>query len=124
LTIIGQMELTRYGIRVNAVAPGARTRLTSAIPGSEAREQAAQARIAETGWDPRDPGNIAPFVAYLATQSCPIDGRVFFVRGGNVQLFQPFAIIDGISKEGKWTVEELQQQAARLADVPFTLNAI
>jgi hypothetical protein len=44
------------------------------------------------------------------------------VAGGGVQLFQPFAIIGGISKDGRWTVEELAIKAARLADVPFDLG--
>jgi hypothetical protein len=61
-------------------------------------------------------------VAYLCTGDCPIKGRVFFVRGGDVYLFQPFAIIDEIHKDGQWTIDELKSQAARLADVPFQLN--
>jgi hypothetical protein len=69
-----------------------------------------------------DPDNISPFVAYLATEDCPINGRVFFVFGGQVHLFQPFAIVDKVEKDGKWTVEELQQEAARLQDVKFDLG--
>jgi hypothetical protein len=69
-----------------------------------------------------DPANIAPFVAYLATPDCPIKGRVFFVMGGGIHLFQPFAVVDQIVKDGKWTLEELQREAPRLADTPFELN--
>ena len=61
------------------------------------------------------PANISPFVAYLATESCPIHGRVFFVQGGDVFLFKPFSIVDQISKEGFWSVEELQKEAAKFA---------
>jgi NAD(P)-dependent dehydrogenase (short-subunit alcohol dehydrogenase family) len=115
LTIIAQKELERYGVRVNAIAPSAWTRLIATIPGAQAP--------AETGdWAPQDPSNIAPFVAYLCTADCPIKGRVFLVSGGDVYLFQPFAIIDEIHKDGQWTVEELQKEAARLADTPFQLN--
>ena len=71
-----------------------------------------------------DPANVSPFVAYLATASCPITGRIFFVAGSGIHLFQPFAIIDSISKEGKWTVAELQEQAGRFADVEFTLGRL
>jgi len=62
--------------------------------------------------------------AELATAGCPIRGRVFFVAGGGVHLFQPFALVDGITKDGTWTVAELQEKAARLADVPFELGRI
>ena len=118
LTIIAQRELGRYGVKANAIAPAARTRLTLATPGIT--ESILHAP--EEGFDPMDPANVSPFVAYLATADCPIQGRVFFVAGGGIHLFQPFAIIDGISKDGKWTVAELAAQAGRLAGVPFELG--
>jgi NAD(P)-dependent dehydrogenase (short-subunit alcohol dehydrogenase family) len=115
ITIIAQKELERYGVRVNAIAPAAFTRLIATIPGRTSQEDS-------TEWSPLDPGNISPFVAYLSTADCPIKGRVFLVRAGDVYLFQPFAIIDEIHKEGQWTVEELQEKAAHFAEVPFELN--
>ena len=105
-------------MKANAIAPAARTRLTLATPGITDSILHAP----EEGFDPMDPANVSPFVAYLATAGCPIKGRVFFVAGGGIHLFQPFALIDSISKDGKWTVEELATQAARLADVPFDLG--
>ena len=69
-----------------------------------------------------DPGNISPFVAYLSTESCPVHGRVFYVHGGDVFLFKPFSIVDHISKEGFWTVEELQKEGARLQEVDLDLG--
>ena len=118
LTIIAQRELQRYGVKVNAIAPAARTRLTLATPGISD----SILTTPDEGFDPMDPANVSPFVAYLATADCPIQGRIFFVAGGGIHLFQPFAIIDSVTKDGKWTVEELSTQAARLADVPFDLG--
>jgi len=118
LTIISQMELERYGVRVNAIAPAAATRLTATIPGSEERN----AEREQLEFNPFEPGNVSPFVAYLATADCPIKGRVFFVVGGTVALFQPFAIVDRIDTDHRWTIDELRDQAAHFADVPFELN--
>jgi NAD(P)-dependent dehydrogenase (short-subunit alcohol dehydrogenase family) len=115
LTIIAQKELDRYGVRVNAIAPAAMTRLIGTIPGRDQQQDAGE-------WSSMDPANIAPFVAYLCTSDCPIKGRIFLVRAGDVSLFQPFAIIDEIHKDGQWTIEELKEQAAHFADVPFALN--
>jgi NAD(P)-dependent dehydrogenase (short-subunit alcohol dehydrogenase family) len=115
LTIIAQKELDRYGVRVNAIAPAAFTRLIATVPGREAPEDTGE-------WMPNDPANISPFVAYLCTADCPIRGRVFLVKAGDVYLFQPFAIVDEIHKNGQWTVEELQEEAAHFATVPFQLN--
>jgi len=118
LTIIAQRELERYGVKVNAIAPAARTRLTLATPGIPEAILHAPAE----GFDAMDPANVSPFVAYLATADCPIKGRIFYVAGGGIHLFQPFAIIDSITKKGRWTVGELATEAARLADVPFDLG--
>ncbi|MGE0879562.1 MAG: SDR family oxidoreductase [Acidimicrobiia bacterium] len=116
LGIIADAELARYGVRVNTIAPAAATRLTNA--GRAVADQAPE------GWTKMDAGNVSPFVAYLATEDCPIHGRVFHVVGGEVYLFQPWAIVDKIvrAEDGPWTVEELQQQAGRLQDFAFELN--
>jgi NAD(P)-dependent dehydrogenase (short-subunit alcohol dehydrogenase family) len=115
LTIISAKELERYGVRVNAIAPAAATRLTGTI-GIERPE------IPEGEFDAMDPANISPFVGYLSTEKCPINGRVFLVVGGSVQLFQPFAIVDKIEKDGRWTIEELEKAAAPLGEFPFDLG--
>jgi NAD(P)-dependent dehydrogenase (short-subunit alcohol dehydrogenase family) len=118
LTMIAQRELGRYGVKANAIAPAARTRLTLATPGASE----AMLNPPAEGFDAMDPANVSPFVAYLATAGCPIKGRVFFVAGGGIHLFQPFAIVDQITKDGRWTLAELEKEAPRLADVPFDLG--
>jgi NAD(P)-dependent dehydrogenase (short-subunit alcohol dehydrogenase family) len=116
-TEICQKELARYGVRVNAIAPAARTRLTLASPGADER----YARLAQEhpDFDISDPANISPFVAYLATESCPIAGKVFFVYANKVHLFQPWTIIDHVATEGRWTIDGLAQAAAKWGDVHF-----
>ena len=112
-SIIANMELRRYGVRVNAIAPSAATRLIGTIPGAGSQA------LPEDEWSPMDPANVSPFVAYLATEGCPINGRVFYVGGGEVSMFQPFVVVDTIEKDGKWTVEELQQVAPRFQERTF-----
>jgi len=110
-TEICQKELARYGVRCNAIAPAARTRLTAALSVGEAP--------AVVGFDKSDPANISPMVAYLATENCPIAGKVFFVYGGAVHLFQPWTIVDSIEADRKWTISELQQAADKWGAVTF-----
>jgi NAD(P)-dependent dehydrogenase (short-subunit alcohol dehydrogenase family) len=83
-TVITAMELDRYGVRVNAIAPAARTRLTEATPGLGDVVKAPDEAGAFDVWDP---ANISPLVGYLAAESCNLTGKVFFVQGGKVQLF-------------------------------------
>jgi NAD(P)-dependent dehydrogenase (short-subunit alcohol dehydrogenase family) len=121
-SIIAQEELARYGVRVNAIAPAAMTRLTQ--PPVEGRLPDEAPPPADDGdFAPYDPGHVSPFVAYLATRDCPIAGRVFYVQGGGVHLFQPWAVVDAITKtDERWTIAELEKEAAHFATVEFELN--
>jgi NAD(P)-dependent dehydrogenase (short-subunit alcohol dehydrogenase family) len=110
-SVIAAMELDRYGVRVNAIAPAARTRMTEATPGLsevvKAPEDAAKFDI----WDP---GNVSPMVAYLATEGLPFTGQVFFVQGGKVQNMTPWQMADAIDKGDRWTVAELETEVKKL----------
>ena len=99
-------------MRCNAIAPAARTRLTAGLMGD-------QAAPAADVFDASDPANVSPFVAYLATESCPIAGKVFFVFGGAVHLFQPWTIIDSVKADHRWTVAELAEATHKWGDVTF-----
>jgi NAD(P)-dependent dehydrogenase (short-subunit alcohol dehydrogenase family) len=118
MTIIASKELSRYGVRVNAIAPGAHTRLTAGLADSDWDEGTA----APDGFDAMHPGNVSPWAAYLSTAGCPISGRVFLVVGGQVHLFQPWSVVDRIEKDGRWTLDELKRQGARFADVSFDVG--
>ena len=72
-TIIAARELRRYGATVNAVAPGALTRLTEPLQQRELSEAEKQAM---------SPRWIAPIVTWLASrESREITGRVFEASG-------------------------------------------
>ncbi len=109
-TVIAAQELARYGVRVNAIAPAARTRMTEATPGLG---DIVKAPSDPAKFDIWDPANISPLVAYLSTESCPLNGKVLFVQGGQVRLFQPWTMTETLEKNDRWTVAEL---AAQLPD--------
>jgi len=111
MTVIEAIELARYGVRANAIAPVARTRLTLETPGMEDMV-AAPTDAAE--FDKFHPGNVSPLVAYLATADCPFTGGVFHVGGGEVGLFTNWTLPERIVKDDFWTVEELREAAPRL----------
>ena len=48
---------------------------------------------------------------------------MFFVSGGDVELFQPFAIVDTIDEGRSLDVEELAEQGPRFGDVEFDLGS-
>jgi NAD(P)-dependent dehydrogenase (short-subunit alcohol dehydrogenase family) len=107
------MELGRYGVRSNAIAPAARTRLTLQTPGlSEAVKEPEDTST----FDVWDPANVSPFVAYLATEGCDITGQAFLVQGGLVQFFQPWTLAAKLDKPERWTVADLQNEVPKLME--------
>jgi NAD(P)-dependent dehydrogenase (short-subunit alcohol dehydrogenase family) len=106
-TQICAMELSRYGVRSNAIAPAARTRLTEATPGLGDMVQPPEEPDQFDVWDP---ANISPLVAYLGRRDCKINGKVFFVQGGKITMMNPWAMGTGIEKDGRWSMDELEEQ--------------
>jgi NAD(P)-dependent dehydrogenase (short-subunit alcohol dehydrogenase family) len=103
---IVSMEMGRYGVNVNAIAPAARTRMT---------EQTFGDIQAKGDFDEWDPENVAPVVAYLATEAAAgITGQVFYVYGGTVHLLEGWTFDTTIKKETRWTVDELVEQIPTL----------
>lgn len=109
LTLVAAEELERYGVRVNAIAPIARTRLTLATPGMGAVFAAGAED--ETGHDLFDASNISPLVAHLASPECTLTGQVFAVQGGCIQELRGWTIARTIETTGPWRIDDI---AARL----------
>lgn len=107
LTLIAAQELDRYGVRVNAIAPIARTRLTLATPGMGAL----MAEPEDGELDLFSPANISPLVAYLASDKCPITGKLYAVQGGAISLLAGWHDVDTIETDGTWRIDDI---AARL----------
>lgn len=109
LTQVAAAELDRYGVRVNAIAPIARTRLTLATPGMGA---IFAQEVPDGEFDAFSPANIAPMVAYLATEKCPFTGKIFSVQGGAISELTGWDARRTIENEGPWTVTGLDEQLA------------
>ncbi|GAB4326092.1 MAG: SDR family oxidoreductase [Dehalococcoidia bacterium] len=122
LTRVAARDLGRYGVTVNAIAPGATTRLTATVPESarQLRQQrgiagaggdAAAQRAAEEAARMRGPDMVAPMTIYLLfDEAWNINGKIFAVAGGQIGLLNEiYPPLRTIYKHGKWTLDELRQ---------------
>jgi NAD(P)-dependent dehydrogenase (short-subunit alcohol dehydrogenase family) len=101
LTVVAAVELARYGVTVNAIAPSARTAMTEAVFAERMRPPPA-------GFDAMHPGNVSPLVVWLAgEESAGVTGRVFEVEGGVIGVADGWRHGPRIEKDGRWDVSEL-----------------
>jgi NAD(P)-dependent dehydrogenase (short-subunit alcohol dehydrogenase family) len=96
LTFIWSMELGRYGITVNAVAPAGATRMTAAL----------FERSGEGPPPEQDPSLNAPLVAYLASESAGhVNGQILGRTDYAYTIFQHPKQIAFMWRDGGWTPE-------------------
>jgi NAD(P)-dependent dehydrogenase (short-subunit alcohol dehydrogenase family) len=107
LTITLAREYERFGVTVNAIAPRARTRMTTSALGPLEPEPGA--------FDSWAPENVAPVVAWLASDAAAgISGQFFVVWGGAVHLVAPYAPVASLTRDSAWTAEELAERQGEL----------
>ncbi|HKV22545.1 MAG TPA: SDR family NAD(P)-dependent oxidoreductase [Mycobacterium sp.] len=86
LTRVLAAEADGLDITVNAIAPVAATRMLGYSMGSAADNPEAEA-LMRPFLDRLDPALVAPVVAFLAHEDCPVSGEIYTVGGGQVSRF-------------------------------------
>jgi NAD(P)-dependent dehydrogenase (short-subunit alcohol dehydrogenase family) len=115
LTVSLAIELAEIGVRVNAVAPRARTEMT------QQTEQVRQmmARPADAGaldvWDAR---HVAPLVGYLALPDCPVTGEIFQAAGGEITRYYGWRRGPSITTTEPWTLEDMLRRIPTIVGDP------
>ena len=100
-------SLAKYGVTVNAISPAASTRMTDSVPTGRRRARAASA-------DERSPDNVAPVVAYLASErSGRINGRIVHSAGYEVSLYSDPQPVIRVVGTKPWELGELADQVER-----------
>lgn len=107
MTLVAAEELERYGVRANAIAPIARTRLTLATPGMGA-VFAIEPEPGEA--DLFGPAQISPMVAHLASADCKLTGKVYAVQGGAISELVGWQTGTTIETDGDWDIDLIAKQ--------------
>jgi NAD(P)-dependent dehydrogenase (short-subunit alcohol dehydrogenase family) len=111
LTLNQAAELGRYSITANAVAPSARTAMTSAVPEMAER----MARPEDGSFDHFAPENVSNLLAWLASQAAAhVTGRVFESEGGRICICDGWRTTDGVDRGAAWAPSEIGEAMQEL----------
>jgi NAD(P)-dependent dehydrogenase (short-subunit alcohol dehydrogenase family) len=104
LTLNQAAELGRYNITANAVAPSARTGMTSAVP--EMAERMAEPE--DGSFDHFAPENVSNLLAWLASAEAEsVSGRVFEAEGGRICICDGWRTTTGVDRGAAWAPSEI-----------------
>jgi NAD(P)-dependent dehydrogenase (short-subunit alcohol dehydrogenase family) len=110
------LDMVRFNVRSNCVAPFAWTRMIDSIPAETEEEKARVAKFHEM-----TPEKIAPLVVYLGSDSASgISGQIFSVRNNEIYLFSQTRPIRTLHRSDGWTPEKLDAQLKGAFAASFT----
>ena len=110
------LDMRKYGVRVNAIAPFAWTRLIGTIP-TETEEQKKRVEKVKK----MRPADVATFTAFLASDGATdITGQVFGVRGKEIYLFSMPRIVRSIHHSEGWDFDKLKDMLCPTMKSYFT----
>jgi NAD(P)-dependent dehydrogenase (short-subunit alcohol dehydrogenase family) len=100
------LDMARFKVRSNCIAPFAWTRMIDSIPATNEEDKRRIERFREM-----TPEKIAPLVVYLASDRAEgISGQVFAVRNNEIFLFNQPRPIRTLHRSDGWTPETIDQQ--------------
>jgi hypothetical protein len=110
------LDMARFGVRSNCIAPFAFTRMIESIPAQTEAEKKRVERLAQM-----TPEKIAPLAVYLGSNNADgISGQIFAVRNNEIFLFNQPRPIRVIHRSEGWTPEALDEQLKGAFGASFT----
>jgi NAD(P)-dependent dehydrogenase (short-subunit alcohol dehydrogenase family) len=107
MTTVLAAELAPYGVRCNAIAPLAKTRMTEELHESPLFTDHPQEALA--------PEHVAVLVTWLASpRAAGVTGRIVEVTGERLNLWEGWRPVAGASLDGEWTLDRLDRAREQL----------
>jgi len=100
------LDMARFKVRSNCIAPFAWTRMIDSIPAETEEDKARVAKFREM-----TPEKIAPLAVYLASDRADgISGQILSVRNNEIYLFNQNRPIRTLHRSDGWTPEKIGEQ--------------
>jgi NAD(P)-dependent dehydrogenase (short-subunit alcohol dehydrogenase family) len=103
-------DMAKYGVRANAIWPGADTRMTATVPEAARQlraERGIAQQVAQTATE-RRPENVASVVAYLASdEAADITGWTVGISGDRLSLIEDPRPVKTVFCPGGWTLDKV-----------------
>ena len=100
------LDMARFKVRSNCIAPFAWTRMIESIPAQTEAEKQRVERLAQM-----TPEKIAPLAVYLGSDKADgISGQIFAVRNNEIFLFNQPRPIRVMHRSDGWTPEKISEQ--------------
>ncbi len=110
------LDMARFNVRSNCIAPFAWTRMIESIPTETEAEKQRVERLAQM-----TPEKIAPLAVYLGSDTADgISGQIFAVRNNEIFLFNQTRPIRVIHRSDGWTPGKLAEQLKGAFGPSFT----
>jgi NAD(P)-dependent dehydrogenase (short-subunit alcohol dehydrogenase family) len=110
------LDMQRFKVRSNCIAPFAWTRMIDSIPAETPGEKARVERMQQM-----TPEKIAPLTVYLGSDAADgISGQIFGVRNNEIFLFSQPRPVRTIHRSDGWTPEKIEQQLKGAFGSSFT----
>lgn len=101
------LDMQRYNVRSNCIAPFAWSRMTNAIPAHTPEERERVRRFAEMV-----PEKNAPLAVFLASdEAAKVNGQVFATRNNEIFLMSQSRPVRSVHRSEGWTSKSIAEQA-------------
>lgn len=100
------LDMARYNVRSNCIAPFAWSRMTSSIPAETEAEKARVEKLKKM-----EAGKVAPLVVYLGSDASDVSGQIFAVRANEIMLMSQPRPVRSVHHSEGWTPERIAEIA-------------
>jgi NAD(P)-dependent dehydrogenase (short-subunit alcohol dehydrogenase family) len=101
------LDMQRFGVRSNCIAPFAWSRMISSIKVDSPEQEARVARLQQM-----TPAKVAPLAVYLLSDRAEaVSGQIFSVRNNEIFLFSQPRPVRSVQREQGWTPEQIADHA-------------